>query len=264
MRDNSPSFAVRLDEKVVPVDRAKTRPSRFKRLAIVVLNHLLWLLFLKSGTLNRRQRPFFGLIYRRLRFQFIFSFVFADFSFCACSVCVNLSLVGEAKITKLFIWKKVGSLPRVTLPSKRVTLHPGSPCPPSQLYNFTCKRFAAIYKETYEKLFRLGWLGIEGNPPSRDNSPPYKQALIIYIRSSVSLLLAFFPGLGNSGSPSVDFFRFFVGFVFPWVSLELRKAINQKKNEKPREVSDCCCRRRFSLCSISFNFFYNRGILNNR
>ncbi len=84
---------------------------------------------------------------------------------------------GEAKITKLFIWKKVGSLPRVTLPSKRVTLHPGSPCPPSQLCNFSYKRFAAIYKEMYEKLSHPGWLGMEGNPPTRDNSPPYKQAL---------------------------------------------------------------------------------------
>ncbi len=163
---------------VVPVDRAKTWPSRFKRLARVVLKHLLCPPFLKSGTLKHRPRPFFRQIYRRLRFQFICNFVLADCSVCACSLCVNLSLVGKAKITKLFIWKKVSSLPRVTLPSKRVTLHPGSPCPPSQLCNFSYKQFAAIYKETYEKLSRPGWLGMEGNPPTRDNSPPYKQALV--------------------------------------------------------------------------------------
>ncbi len=133
--------------------------------------------FFKKGTLKHRPRPFFGQIYRRLRFQCICNFVLVDCSVCACSVCVNLSLVGEAKITKLFIWKKVGSLPRVTLPSKRVTLHPGSPCPPSQLCNFSYKQFAAIYKETYEKFSRPGWLGMEGNPPTKDNSPPYKQAL---------------------------------------------------------------------------------------
>ncbi len=174
-----PYFAERLYEKVVPVDRAKPWPSRFKRLARVVFKQLLWPPFLKSGTLKHRPRPFFGQIYRQLRFQCICNFVLALYSVCACSVCVNFSLVGEAKITKLFIWIKIGSLPRVTLPSKRVTLHPGSPCPPSQLCNFSCKRFTAtgIYKETYEKLSRLGWLGMEGNPLTRDNSPPYKQAL---------------------------------------------------------------------------------------
>ena len=26
-------------------------------------------------------------------------------------------------------------------------------------------------------LMRVGWLGMEGNPPTRDNSSPYKQAL---------------------------------------------------------------------------------------
>ena len=29
----------------------------------------------------------------------------------------------------------------------------------------------------YEKLHRLGWRGNEGNPPTRDNSSPYEQAL---------------------------------------------------------------------------------------
>ena len=29
----------------------------------------------------------------------------------------------------------------------------------------------------YEKFYRLGWLGKEGNPPPRDNSPSYKQGL---------------------------------------------------------------------------------------
>ncbi len=77
----------------------------------------------------------------------------------------------------VYMGKKVGSLPRVTLPSKRVTLHPGSPYPPSQLCNFSYKQLEAIYKETYEKLSRPRWLGMEGNPPTRDNSPPYKQAL---------------------------------------------------------------------------------------
>ena len=47
----------------------------------------------------------------------------------ACSICPDLSLIDEAKITKVFIWKKVGPPPRVTLISKRVTLHPGSPAP---------------------------------------------------------------------------------------------------------------------------------------
>ncbi len=56
--------------------------------------------------------------------------------------------------------------------------HPPSPAPPSQLYNFSCRQFAAVYKETYE-LSRPGWLGMEGNPPTRDNSPPYKQALTL-------------------------------------------------------------------------------------
>ena len=65
--------------------------------------------------------------------------------------------------------EKVGPPPRVTLPSKRV--------PPSQLCDFSCKRFAAIYKEMYEKLSRPGWLGMEGDPPTRDNFSPYKQAL---------------------------------------------------------------------------------------
>ncbi len=111
-----------------------------------------------------------------VKFTTDFDVVVADSSICACSVCVNLSLVGKAKITKLFIWKKVGSLPKVTLPSKRVTLLPGLPCPPSQLCNFSYKQFAAIYKETYEKLSRPGWLGMEGNPLTRDNSLPYKQA----------------------------------------------------------------------------------------
>ena len=78
---------------------------------------------------------------------------------------------------KVFIWEKVDTLPRVTLPSKRVTLHSGSPGPPSQLRATSCKRYAAIHNEMYEKFYRLGWLGKEGNPPTRDNSSPYKQAL---------------------------------------------------------------------------------------
>ena len=89
--------------------------------------------------------------------------------------CSDLSLVGETTIGK---GKNVGPPPRVTLPSKRVTLRPGLPCPPSQLCDFSCKRFAAIYKEMYEKLSRPGWLGMEGDPLTRDNFSPYKQALI--------------------------------------------------------------------------------------
>ncbi len=87
-----PSFSVRLYEKVVPVAQAKPLPSRFKTLA--------------RGTPKHRPRPFFGQIYRPPRFQFICNFVLADCSVCTCSVCVNWSLVGEAKITKLFIWRK--------------------------------------------------------------------------------------------------------------------------------------------------------------
>ncbi len=146
-------------KKLSLLTQPKLGPLDSKYWREVFLKHLLWLLFQKSETLNHRPTPFFGLIYRRLRFQFTCNFVFADCSVCACSVCVNLSLVGEAKITKLFIWQKVGSLPRVTLSSKRVTIHPRLPCPPSQLCNFSCKRFAAIYKETYEKLSRPRWLG---------------------------------------------------------------------------------------------------------
>ena len=29
----------------------------------------------------------------------------------------------------------------------------------------------------YEKFCRLGWLGMQGNPPTGDNSSQYKQAL---------------------------------------------------------------------------------------
>ncbi len=42
------SFTERLYEKFVPVDRAKTWPSRFKRLARVALKHLLCLPFLNK------------------------------------------------------------------------------------------------------------------------------------------------------------------------------------------------------------------------
>ena len=37
----------------------------------------------------------------------------------------------------------------------------------------------------YEKFYRLGWLGKEGNPPTRDNSSPYKQALSTDFRSDL-------------------------------------------------------------------------------
>ena len=49
-----------------------------------------------------------------------------------------MSLVGEAKIAKVFIWKTFGSPPRVTLPSKRVSLHPnaGSPGPSRFILHF--------------------------------------------------------------------------------------------------------------------------------
>ena len=54
-----PSFTERLYEKVVPVDRAKTWPSRVR----------------------------------------------------ACSICLDLYLVGETTIAKVFIWKEVGAPP---------------------------------------------------------------------------------------------------------------------------------------------------------
>ena len=82
----------------------------------------------------------------------------------------DLSLVGEAKISQsVYMEKNIGSPPRVTLSLK-------SPCPPSQLCDFSCKRFAAIYKEIYETFSRPGWLGMEVDPPTRDNFSPYKQA----------------------------------------------------------------------------------------
>ena len=56
-------------------------------------------------------------------------------------------------------------------PPSRVTLPPSQPCP------FSCKRLGAIYKEMYAKFFRPGWLDKKGNPPTRDNSSPYKQTL---------------------------------------------------------------------------------------
>ena len=65
--------------------------------------------------------------------------------------------------------------------SKRVTLHSGSPCSPSQLRAFPCKRFASIDKEMYEKFYRVELLSLEGNPPSSDSSSPYKQALKVII-----------------------------------------------------------------------------------
>ncbi len=135
------------------------------------MKYLLWQPFIKSEKLKHRQRPFWTSLPPTSMLSWPIP------AFAHASYVSNLCLVGEAKLTKLFIWKKVGSLPKVTLPSKRVTLHPGSPCPPSQLCNFSYKQFAAIYKETYEKLSRPGWLGMEGYPTTRDNSPPYKQAL---------------------------------------------------------------------------------------
>ena len=96
------------------------------------------------------------------------------------------SWVTSGRRAKEFIWEKVGSPPRVMLRSKWVTLHPGSPCLPSKLRAFSCERFAAIYKEMPEKLWK--WLGLEGNPPSRDNSSPYKQALNYCAANSYPLL----------------------------------------------------------------------------
>ncbi len=87
-----PSFAERLYEKSCPCWPSQNLALSVKRLASVVLKHLLWLPFLKSaGTLKHRPRPFFGQIYRPLRFQFICNFLLANCSFCACSY---LSLVG--------------------------------------------------------------------------------------------------------------------------------------------------------------------------
>ncbi|KAL9980702.1 hypothetical protein ACROYT_G009329, partial [Oculina patagonica] len=85
------SFTERLYEKVVPVDRAKTWPSRFKRLARVILKYLL----------GRNAETSTKTILDK--FTADFDVVLADSSICACSVCFNLSLAGEAKITKLFI-----------------------------------------------------------------------------------------------------------------------------------------------------------------
>ncbi len=102
-----------------------------------------------------------------------------------------------AKITKLFIYieKKLARSPGSPY---RVTLHPGPPYPLSQLCYFSCKHFAASYKETYEKLPRPGWLGMEGNPPTRTsllhiNRPLTKTQILIQITNFFSKLgLVFF------------------------------------------------------------------------
>ncbi len=121
-----PSFAKRLDEKNYFVERDKTWPSRFKRLARVVVKLLLWLLFLKSGTLDRRPRPFLNKFTVYFDFNLSAILCFADFGVCACSVCAYLSLVGKAKITKLFIWLAPQGHPtfKASDPPPRATLPP--------------------------------------------------------------------------------------------------------------------------------------------
>ena len=63
----------------------------------------------------------------------------------ACSICPNLSLLGEAKCLYGENWLAPQGHPtfKESDPPPRVTLLP------TQLCNFSCKRFAAIYKEMY-------------------------------------------------------------------------------------------------------------------
>ena len=71
-----------------------------------------------------------------------------------CSICPDLSLVGETTIAKVFTWNPPQGHPtfKASNPPPRVTL--------PQLCDFSCKRFAAIYKEMYEKLSHPGLFGI--------------------------------------------------------------------------------------------------------
>ena len=41
----------------------------------------------------------------------------------------------------------------------------------------------------YEKFYRLGWFGMEGNPPTRDNSSPHKQVLTEISISNFHIIL---------------------------------------------------------------------------
>ncbi len=91
----------------------------------------------KIGTFSKccgRPIPFFGRIYRRRRFQIIRHFVSSVCSVSACSVCVNLSLVGEEKITKLLMQKKGWLAPqshptfKASDPPPGVTLFPSHFC----------------------------------------------------------------------------------------------------------------------------------------
>ena len=72
----------------------------------------------------------------------------------ACSDRLSLTVLtwlGER--AKVFIWRKVGQVRRVTLPSgkgRRVTLLA------EPTFWFSCKRFAKFCKEMYEKLARPG------------------------------------------------------------------------------------------------------------
>ena len=57
----------------------------------------------------------------------------------------------------------------------------------------------------YEKFYRLGWLGMEGTPATRDNSSPYKQALSLEARGKTKLTVS----RGNNNSmPEHDFISF--------------------------------------------------------
>lgn len=69
------------------------------------------------------------------------------------------TVVGESKVAKVLTLEENMAPPRMTLPSKWVTLHPETPLSPSQLCDFSWKRFVAIYKEMYEAFSRIGWLG---------------------------------------------------------------------------------------------------------
>ena len=41
----------------------------------------------------------------------------------------------------------------------------------------------------YKKFSHLGWLGMEGDPPTRDNNFPYKQALSVTLAYLLIVML---------------------------------------------------------------------------
>ena len=88
---------------------------------------------------------------------------------CPCWPSQNLALsgthalVGEAQTAKVFIWKQIWLALQGHPTFKASDPPPWVTLPPSQLFDFSCKRLTAIYKEMNEKFSRPEWLGMEGN-----------------------------------------------------------------------------------------------------